>query len=180
MTGWEPMLHELGAQRQGRLRAFATMLAGPSDADDLVQDAVIATFSKRRNFASVAQAEQYVRRAIVTKHTDSLRKLSADRRRARRMSDQEAIPDHADRVVATHTVDAAMAGLPPRVRACVVMRYLEDMSTRDTATALGLSEGAVKRYLSDGLATLNAALGTHEAVDGFAVTPVTPTKGGSR
>ena len=64
---WEPIFEELSAQRRGRLLAFATMLGGPSNADDLVQEAVIATFSRRRGFTNVAQAEQYVRRAIASK-----------------------------------------------------------------------------------------------------------------
>ena len=54
----------------------------------------------------------------------------------------------------------ALAALSPRERACVVLRQMEDLSVVETASALGLSEGAVKRYTSDGLARLNAALGS--------------------
>ena len=57
-------------------------------------------------------------------------------------------------------VQRALQALPPRERACVVLRQVEDMSIRETATALGLSEGAVKRYTADGTARLDAALGT--------------------
>ena len=42
----------------------------------------------------------------------------------------------------------------------MVLRHLDDLSVRETASLLGLSEGAVKRYVSDGVAALNAALGT--------------------
>ncbi|WP_062516732.1 sigma-70 family RNA polymerase sigma factor [Demequina gelatinilytica] len=157
---WQPMLHELAGQRMGRLTAFATMLAGPSEADDLIQEAVIAVFSRHRRFDDVAQAEQYVRRAIATRFIDAKRKEKADRERARRNARPEAVPDATDRIVAAHTVDAALAQLPPRVRACVVLRYLEDLSVHETAHTLGLSEGAVKRYVSDGLKAMNAYLGT--------------------
>jgi RNA polymerase sigma-70 factor (ECF subfamily) len=57
-------------------------------------------------------------------------------------------------------VRAALGGLPRRQRTCVVMRFYDDMRVADIADALGLSEGAVKRYLSDGIHHLNAALGT--------------------
>ncbi|WP_062288326.1 RNA polymerase sigma factor [Demequina phytophila] len=157
---WEPMLHELASQRMGRLLAFATMLAGPTLADDLVQDAVVAVFSKTRRFDSLPQAEQYVRRAIATRYIDSLRKDKADRERMRRYAAGETLPDPTERVVASNAVDNALAQLPPRVRACVVLRHLEDLSVRETAHTLGLSEGAVKRYVSDGLRTMNAYLGT--------------------
>ncbi|WP_062389390.1 sigma-70 family RNA polymerase sigma factor [Demequina iriomotensis] len=157
---WEPMLHELASQRMGRLLAFATMLAGPSLADDLVQDAVVAVFSRNRRFDSLPQAEQYVRRAIATRYIDSLRKDKADRERMRRYAAGELLPDPTDRVASADAVDDALAQLPPRVRACVVLRHLEDLSVRETAHTLGLSEGAVKRYVSDGLRTMNAYLGT--------------------
>ena len=53
----------------------------------------------------------------------------------------------------------ALATLSPRERACVVLRYHEDLSVRDTAAALKLSEGAVKRYLSDARHRLGELLG---------------------
>ena len=60
-------------------------------------------------------------------------------------------------------VRAALGALPPQERACVVLRYLDDLTVRDVAAELGLSEGAVKRYLSDGTRTLRRELG--DAVD---------------
>jgi RNA polymerase sigma-70 factor (sigma-E family) len=51
---------------------------------------------------------------------------------------------------------AALRTLPRRQRAIVVLRYLQDMSEADTATALGITVGAVKSGASRGLATLRA------------------------
>ena len=48
--------------------------------------------------------------------------------------------------------------LSPRERACIVHRYYGDLMVDDIARTLGISSGAVKRYLSDGLAKLAAAL----------------------
>ena len=71
----------------------------------------------------------------------------------------------------------ALATLSPRERACVVLRQMEDLSVVETASALGLSEGAVKRYTSDGLARLNAQLGsTADAAERIPVTQLTPTE----
>jgi len=59
-----------------------------------------------------------------------------------------------------HDVVAALQTLSARQRACVVLRHVDDLSVEQTASALGLSAGAVKRYTSDGAARLQAALGT--------------------
>ena len=63
---------------------------------------------------------------------------------------------------------AALARLAPRVRACVVLRYLADQSVVEIATALGIAEGTVKRNVYDGVRALAAALGTEDSADDFA------------
>jgi RNA polymerase sigma factor (sigma-70 family) len=50
----------------------------------------------------------------------------------------------------------ALAALAPRERAVVVLRYYTDMSEADTAAALGLAVGTIKRYAADALAKLRA------------------------
>ena len=49
---------------------------------------------------------------------------------------------------------AALAQLPPRMRAVLVLRYWEDLSEQTTADLLGCSVGAVKSQASRGLARL--------------------------
>jgi DNA-directed RNA polymerase specialized sigma24 family protein len=53
---------------------------------------------------------------------------------------------------------AELAKLTPRERACIVLRYYEDLKVDDISQWLGISSGAVKRYLSDGLAKMAVAL----------------------
>jgi RNA polymerase sigma factor (sigma-70 family) len=178
-SSWEPMLIEIATTRGARLRAYAAMLAGPSGADDLVQDALIATFSRRRSFTNAAQAEQYVRRAIATRYIDSVRRDASRKARDTRTARADRIEDPADAIASHDAVGAVLAGLPPRPRACLVLRYIEDLSVRETAHVLGLSEGTVKRYVSDGLAALNAQLGTSEDLADLETAGVSPRKGGA-
>jgi RNA polymerase sigma factor (sigma-70 family) len=170
------MLGELDQRRRGRLIAFATVLAGADLADDLVQDAVIATFTKMRSFDSVEQAEAYVRRAIATRYIDLIRK---DRSRAAR--ERLTAPDEIIAAEETYPmsgiVASALASLSPQVRACIVLRYLDDMSIRTTASVLNLAEGTVKRYVSNGLHELNQSLGTDENLEALDIVDVvSPTR----
>ncbi len=176
MSRWEPMLERVARERYPRLVAHAMLLVRSRvEAEDLVQEALISAFSARARFGSLAEAEQYVRRALVSRFMDSTRKRGRERL---------ALVRHAARPLAVAPdaagdlpgeVEAALAGLPPRERACVVLRHVEDLSVRDTAALLKLSEGAVKRYTSDGVAALGAALGT-TAVDESPVVQVTTKK----
>ena len=64
------------------------------------------------------------------------------------------------------SIDQAMALLTPQERACVALRYMDQLSTREAAVALGISEGSVKRYVYDGVRKLSAAINIEiEAAD---------------
>lgn len=60
-------------------------------------------------------------------------------------------------------LQSELGKLAPRERACVVLRYYNDLKVDDIAEWLGISSGAVKRYLSDGLGKMAISL-TREGV----------------
>ncbi|WP_456786111.1 RNA polymerase sigma factor [Cellulomonas sp. P5_C5] len=158
---WETMLEQLVRERHSRLVGHAMLVCGSrDDAEDLVQEALIATFSGRARFTSIAQAEQYVRRAVVTRSIDEARRRTSERGAAARLRARPTPTVEIEARGLGADVQRALQTLAPRERACVVLRQVEDMSIRDTAAALGLTEGAVKRYTADATKRLDAALGT--------------------
>ncbi|MEZ5236489.1 MAG: sigma factor-like helix-turn-helix DNA-binding protein [Acidimicrobiales bacterium] len=48
----------------------------------------------------------------------------------------------------------ALAGLPPKQQACVVLRHLGDLPYDEIATQLGISPAAARRNTADGIAAL--------------------------
>ncbi|MEU8224790.1 RNA polymerase sigma factor [Kribbella sp. NPDC048915] len=56
------------------------------------------------------------------------------------------------------SVRRALATLSPRQRACVVLRYYEDLTVPEIAAELDCAEGTVKRHLADARAKLATQL----------------------
>ena len=71
-----------------------------------------------------------------------------------------SVADPADEIVTRDAVRAALGDLSPRQRACVVLRYYDDLTVADIAATLGLAEGSVKRHLSYAMARIAARLAT--------------------
>ena len=160
-TGWEAVVHRLVAERGDALTRYAYLISGSrDDAADLVQDALVKTFGRLRNGFSVTSAEAYVRRAILNSYLDAGRRTSL----WRRIAHLQAVPDVAEprdtETEARIDLRAQLMRLAPRERACVVLRYYEDLTVSAIADELEISTGAVKRYLSDGLGKLAVSLST--------------------
>lgn len=158
MAPWEQVLDDVVRNRRAALVGYACMFAPPAEAEDLVQDALVRTFAKKRSFEDVYAAEGYVRAAVRTAFLDRNRRRKAWDARAHLFVGQDARSPEGP-VAAGIDVGAALRELSPRERTCVVLRYFDDLPAADIAAELGLSEGAVRRYLSDGVAKLRQRLG---------------------
>lgn len=162
-SDWQGTITRLVAERGDALVRYATLLSGNSDdATDLVQDALVKTFGRLRAGLTVTSAEAYVRRAILTTHIDGGRRRSRWRRIAHLTATAEAEPSATPQTDSRIDLHGELARLSPRERACIVLRYYEDLKVDDVADWLGISSGATKRYLSDGLAKLNVAIETSQ------------------
>jgi RNA polymerase sigma factor (sigma-70 family) len=161
VPSWEDVLDDLVRHRGGALVRYAALLTGdPREAEDLVQDALVRCFGQGRPLRDAVAAEAYVRRAILTIFLDATRRRRRWSGVAHLLAHDEEGPDHAvgDRI----DVQAAIATLSPRLRACVVLRFYDDLTVPQIAKDLDLAEGSVKRYLSDASAQLEALLGPLE------------------
>ena len=169
MNAWEDIATQLVEQRYGALVGYALLLTrNRHDAEELVQEALVATFTRQRRLDSVPAAEAYVRRAIASRFVDASRSRSRRLRRERFVAPLEAVAGPDATVEPDPALAAALAQLAPRVRACVVLRYLADQTYGQIAHTLGIAEGTVKRNVHDGVAALGAALGTTASVEDHA------------
>jgi RNA polymerase sigma-70 factor (sigma-E family) len=127
------------ARQHHLLRAALLMTDDRARAEDLVQDAltqVAMRWSRLRD----AHPDAYARKVIYNGN------ISWWRRHRREVVTGELVdlPAPGDPVERRLLVRRALAGLTPRQRAVVVLRYFEDLTERDTAEVLGVSVGTVK------------------------------------
>ncbi|GEK81160.1 sigma-70 family RNA polymerase sigma factor [Agrococcus baldri] len=156
---WELVVTELVAERGDALVRYAMLLAGDEEeARDMVQDALTATFGRLRNGFEVEQAEAYVRRAIANRFLDRARRGQRWRRIAPLVGERERVDSGSTLTGERLDMAHRLQRLSPRERACIVLRYDEDRTVEQIAAELGISAGAVKRYLSDALGKLRGML----------------------
>ena len=74
--------------------------------------------------------------------------------------DRAAVDPALDRIADRSYLDSAVRDLPPRMRAVLVLRYLEGLADEEVAAALGCTVGTVKSQASRGLAKLRLSLAT--------------------
>ena len=128
-------------------------------AEDLVQQTLVKVHRRWSHIASAESPYAYTRAALVNESTSWWRR----RRVAETLGEIPAHVDRdpADRFDAVDTRDElarAVLQLPPRMRAVIVLRYFDDLSEAETASALGMSAGSVKSQASRGLARLRTVL----------------------
>jgi RNA polymerase sigma-70 factor (ECF subfamily) len=154
------LLEELVRRRRVALAGYAALLTlDRAAAEDLLQEALVRTFAHERDLRDLPSAEAYVRAAIRNVFLDGLRRERVRRTRAPLFAVQAARPAPDETATTGLDVRAALASLPARERACVVLRYMDDLPVAEIARSLRISDGAVKRYLSDATRTLRAVLG---------------------
>ena len=142
------------------LLRFAYFVAGDrSEAEDLVQEA-FARVSEASERLQADGFRAYARKTIVNLSRSAFRRKRIEQRVLGLMRSSEVyeMPDR------TSTMDMrrALLRLAPRQRACLALRYYEDMKESDIASAMGMSLAAVKKEIERGKRKLVATLGDRE------------------
>ncbi|WP_336026529.1 SigE family RNA polymerase sigma factor [Geodermatophilus sp. FMUSA9-8] len=150
-------------QRRESLLRTAFLLTGDlGRAEDLVQAALLETFRRWPRLHQRTDPIGYTRKTLVSRHIDSVRRRSwrevpIDLSAGPGAVEKVGVADH-DGVPDRLLLRAALLGLPPRMRAVLVLRYFDDLTEADTAGLLGCSVGTVKSTAFRGLARLREAL----------------------
>ncbi|SDL52594.1 RNA polymerase sigma-70 factor, sigma-E family [Lentzea albidocapillata subsp. violacea] len=147
------------ALRSQALLRTAYLLCGGDKgaAEDILQDVLMSMYGKWHRIRSSPEA--YARAALANSAANRWRRRS---RKPEAPLEPGAVPPahgHEQQVVDADSVVRALAQLPKKMRAVLVLRFFDDLSEAETARALGCGVGTVKSQTSRGLARMRELMG---------------------
>jgi RNA polymerase sigma-70 factor (sigma-E family) len=143
---------------------LAYLLTGDRElSEDLAQEAFVRVARRLSGLRNAESFRWYLRRTVVNLVNSHLRRRRIERAHLKRLVNSAAAagvstPD----MVTKHAVRDAIAQLPARQRAVVVLRYYEDLTDQQIASVLGCPVGSVKSSLHRAAAILRHHLGQEE------------------
>lgn len=154
--------HMLAQRHTARAVGLARRITGnAADAEDVAQEALLRVWTNAPRWQPLATFRTWFTRVVVN--------LCLDRKRRTVPQPLEAAgdpadpapsaPDELERTETDRAVDDAIAGLPERQRAAIVLSYREGLSNAQTAEILGTSVSAVETLLTRAKDNLRRRLG---------------------
>jgi RNA polymerase sigma-70 factor (ECF subfamily) len=140
---------------------FALRSTGDRDAaEDAAQEAFVVLYERRAELEPTGSVRAYLYQIIRNRLIDQARRASV-RAQAARLAPPPApaSPHHAlEGTEVKELVDRAVDQLPERTREAFMLAYLQDLSYREVATVMRISEKTVGHHVSAALAQLRLSL----------------------
>jgi RNA polymerase sigma-70 factor (sigma-E family) len=137
-----------------RVVALAHVLSGSRmGAEDIAQEAFLRAYRDWDRVGSYEHQAAWVRRVAANLATSGLRRRLVEARALTRLAGRRE-PTVDSLPAENAEFWAAVRALPRRQAQAVALYYFQDLSVRQTATALGCTEGTVKAHLAKARRTL--------------------------
>ena len=159
-SGWGLRVRsELYAEHYRALVRLAMLLvADMATAEEVVQDSYVALHLSRRRLADNGKASAYLRQTVVNRSRSVLRHRVPAGRPGPPPLGMPAAEQDAMTALGGTDVMTALHTLPQRQREALVLRHYAELSEVQTAAAMGVSRGAVRRHTALGMAALRDVL----------------------
>ncbi|MCB1246351.1 MAG: sigma-70 family RNA polymerase sigma factor [Acidimicrobiia bacterium] len=124
-------------QHKDALVRYAAVLAGPSNAEDIVSTVVARIYKSKRTLSDLDDPKPYLMKAVLNASIDQGRRQQDLPLVDRAIEAREARPD----------VLEAVMDLPIQQRAAVYWTYWIGLSSEEAAEQMGCRPATVRRYL---------------------------------
>lgn len=141
----------------GLVRTAYLMVGDLHEAEDLVQETLFKVAAKWPRVSRMENPAAYTRRILINLVLHGSKKRSRNRAELKATPPAETATNAAHLDINDELFDA-LAALPPRQRAALVLRYFLDLPEAEVAAALHCSLGTVKSSTSRGLRRLEETL----------------------
>jgi RNA polymerase sigma-70 factor (sigma-E family) len=155
----QPLAELYHAHYRSLVRLARLLVGDVATAEEVVQDSFIALHAAWRRLRDNEKALSYLRQSVVQRSRSALRyRVIVDENAPKPAHDLPTAEQGALTLLARTAVIAALRSLPPQQREALVLRYYGELSEAQIASAMGISQGAVKVHTARAMATLRAAL----------------------
>ncbi|KAA3636543.1 MAG: sigma-70 family RNA polymerase sigma factor [Armatimonadetes bacterium] len=124
-------------EHRDALVRYATVLTGPSNAEDIVSTVIARIYKSHRTLSSLDDPKPYLMKSVLNEAIDSRRRKQTLPLVDQAIEPREVRPD----------VFEAVIGLPVQQRAAVYLTYWIGMTSDEAATQMGCRPATVRRYL---------------------------------
>jgi RNA polymerase sigma-70 factor (sigma-E family) len=142
------------------VRLAALLVRDKATAEEVVQDSFVAMHTNWRRLRDSGKASAYLRRCVVNRSRSVLRhQMVTERHMLQPPPEMPSAEQGAMALLERSAVVAALHGLPARQREALVLRYYADLPEAEIASAMGISQGAVKSHVFRAMSALRGELG---------------------
>jgi len=116
---------------------YATILVGPSDAEDILSTVITRVYKSRRTLSDLEAPRPYLMKAVLNE--------ALDRKKQKRLL--PLVDQAIEPTAAQPDVFDAVVGLPVQQRAAIYLSYWVGMNSGEAARQMGCGPATVRRYL---------------------------------
>jgi len=150
------------------LVTLAAGLCGRAQAEDVAQEAMLATYRRWRDVGRRDHPAAFARRVCANLAVSAFRRRMVEVRALARLTDRtwaQGRPDVAGPTGVDDEFWTRVSSLSRRQAQCIALRYVYGLDVADIARTLEISEGSAKVHLHRGRHTLAEQLGIEREED---------------
>jgi RNA polymerase sigma factor (sigma-70 family) len=139
-------------------RTIRAIVLSSEDAEDLTQECFARAYRARHKYQPTAPPSAWLHRIAVNTAISHLRRKKLARFLPMKV-EQGSMDPRLSQAEARSVVEAALAELSPKLRAAVVLQYLEDRSRDEIADILGIPTGTVASRIAKAMVQMRQKMG---------------------